>query len=311
MQSQHADSHDAIAAQLRDLATRRAHDSSELHDPSELNVTPAVSPEPVQEPAQESANEPLLRATPLNDNTSEIRIPTPRERSGRGVVLLAVCAGVAATMAWHSYGDEAKQRLSHLVPQLFADGSATQSANAAESKDAASQIAASQPAAAPASAQEGGNVEPATPPPAAPAAATPTAETPPTQAALPPELTKSIETMSREIASLKQTVEQLQAGQQQLSHDVAKVSEHRTRHNLAEQTSKPASRPRPLRTPTPAADSRTLTPYSPPQSHSLGQAYPQGTARREAYIPPPLPAPTRLPPQPGDSSVPRPPMPVQ
>jgi len=74
----------------------------------------------------------------LNDNIGDIRIPAPRARSGRGVVvLLAVCAGVAATMAWHSYGDEAKQRLSSLVPQLFAQAPApTQSANAAEPQDA-------------------------------------------------------------------------------------------------------------------------------------------------------------------------------
>jgi hypothetical protein len=318
MQLQHADSHDAIAAQLRDAASRRAHDDpSEPQDPSELNVTPAISPEPVSEPS--------LRAAPLNDNMSDIRIPVPRERSGRGVgiVLLAVCAGIAATMAWHSYGDEAKQRFSDLVPQLMPqfladEPSPTQSADGAKPKGAASQVAASQPVAdpppaqegsasatAPDPAQEGGAAEAAAPSPLA------AAETPPAQAAVPPELTQSIETMSREIASLKQTVEQLQAGQQQLSHDVAKVSEHRTRHNRAGQTLKPTSRSRPWGAPVPAVDSRTPAPsYSPPQVHSQAQRYPQANAQREAYILPP-PAPTRLPSQPGDSSVPRPPMPVQ
>ena len=63
MQLQHPDPQDAIAAQLRDVASHRAH------DPSELNVTPEASPEP--------ASEPSLRATPLNDNTSDIRIPMP------------------------------------------------------------------------------------------------------------------------------------------------------------------------------------------------------------------------------------------
>jgi hypothetical protein len=317
MQLQHTDPHAAIAAQLRDLAPHRAN------GPSELNVTPAASSEPTSEPS--------LRTTPLNDNTSDMRIPIPHGRSGRGVVLLAICAGVAATMAWHSYGDEAKQRLSYLmpqlpyadevkqrlssfVPQLFADVPATQSANAAEPKDAPSQIAASEPAADPAPAQESSNVEPATPTSPAPASAVPApaqpmAETSPTQAALPPELTQSIETMAREIASLKQTVEQLQVGQQQLSHDVAKVSEHKGHRKLAEQTSKPTSRPRSRQAPTSAARSRTLAPYSPPQAHSQGQTYPQGPAQREAYIPPS--APTQLPPQSGDSSVPRPPMPLQ
>jgi hypothetical protein len=300
MQLPHADPHDAIAAQLRDLSARRAHDSSEL------NVTSATSPEP--------ASEPPLRATPLNDNAGDIRIPTPRARSGRGVVvLLAVCAGVAATMAWHSYGDEAKQRLSSLVPQLFAQAPAsTQSANAAEPQDVTSQIAAPQPAAEPAPAQEVSNVAPATPTPPAPAAATPAAETPPTQVALPPEVTQSIETMAREIASLKQTVEQLQAGQQQLSRDVAKANEHGTRHKVAEQASKPTPRPRPRHTSAPAAASRTVAPYSPPPPvYSQSQPYQPRAVQHDAYIPPPAPAPRQLPPQPGDSSAPRPPMPLQ
>ena len=160
-------------------------------------------------------------------------------------------------MAWHAYGDEAKQRLSsfvpqfsygaevkqklsHLVPQLFSNAPEMRSANAAEPKDTTSPIAASEPVADPAPAQESSDAASATPAPAAPAPVTSAAETPPTQIALPPELTQSIETMAREIASLKQTLEQLQAGQQQLSRDVAKVSEHGTRHKLADQTSKPA-----------------------------------------------------------------------
>ena len=116
MQSQTADPHDAIAAQLRGLAPRLAPDASEP------NETPAASPEP--------ASEPSLRAAPLNDNTGDIRIPASRGRSGVAAILLAVCAGVAATMAWHSYGDEAKQRLSHLLPRLLAYAPVMQGFNA-------------------------------------------------------------------------------------------------------------------------------------------------------------------------------------
>lgn len=304
MQLQTADPHDAIAAQLRDLAPRRAPDASE---PGE---TPVASPEP--------ANEPALRAVPLNDNAGDIRIPSSRGRSGLVAILLAVCAGVAATMAWHSYGGEAKQRLSSFVPQLLAyvpmvmQGTNAQP-NDAASQAAVSQTAAAQPAVAPASAQEASN-EPATPAPSAsaPAAATPAAEAPPAQAAVPPELMQSIEAMTREIDSLKQTVQQLQAGQQQLSHDIAKVNEHGTRHKVAAQTSKPAPRPAPRRTSAPA-DTRTVARYSPPpaptQRQLYPQSYPQGAVQHDAYIPPP--APPRLPPQPGDSSAPRPPMPLQ
>lgn len=300
MQLQHADPHDAIAAQLRALST------SHTNDPSESGVTPAASPEP--------ANEPPLRTTPLNDNTGDVRILTSRARSGRRLVFLTICAGVAATMAWYAYGDRAKQRFSSLLPQFPAIAPApTQSANAAGSQDITSQVAPAQAADVPAPTQESSNTASATPAPAAPD--TPATEPPPTHAALPPDVTQSLETMAQEIASLKQTVEQLRAGQQQLSNDVAKVSEQATHRKLAEQTPKPASRPRPRHSSPPAVASgapiasRTLAPTSPSQPQSQRQIYPQVPAQREAYIPPP--APTRLPPPPGDSSVPRPPMPLQ
>lgn len=297
MQLQHDDPHDAIAAELRALSTSHAN------DPSGLDVTPAASPEP--------ASEPPLRATSLNDNIGDMRIPAARARSGRKVIFLAVCAGVAATMAWHGYGDQAKQRLSSLLPQFVADAPApTQSANAAEPQGVTSQVAASQPASdapAPAPTQETGNAASATPAPVAPTPATPAAEPPPTQATLPPDVTQSLESMAQEIASLKQTVEQLRAGQQQLGNDVAKISEQATRRTLAEQPPKPASRQQPRHPSTPAVASRA--PAHTPQPRSQRQIYPQAAAQREAYIPPPAPA--RLPPPPGDSSVPRPPMPLQ
>ncbi|TKT71663.1 hypothetical protein YH63_009690 [Afipia massiliensis] len=302
----HADPHDAIVAQLRELAPRIVHDPSKVHAPSEVNVTPAPSPEP--------ASEPPLHTAPLNDNVGDILNPAPRGKLARGVVGLIVCAGIAAAAAWHSYGDEAKQRLSHLVPQLLAGTTApTQSADAAESQDTTSQITASEPAAESAPSQDTAAAAP-TPAEPATAASTPAAETPPTPAALTPELAQSIETMAREIASLKQTVEQLQAGQQQLSRDVAKAAEHEVRRKPA---AKPAAAPRPQRAstsaPAPAPATRSVQPAS-TQAYPQGQSYPQSYPQREAYIPPAPPqqsAPSQLPPPPGDTSVPRPPMPLR
>lgn len=293
----HADPHDAIVAQLRDLAPRLAH------NPSEIGAKPAA-PLPASEPSS-------LHTTPLNDNTGDISSLKPRTGAGRSAALI-VCVGIAAAAAWHSYGEEAKQRLAPFVPQLLAGApTPAQSANAAEPQNAVSEIAAPQPAADPAPAQEAAATAPATPaqPAAVPAAST--VDTP-AQATLPPELAQSIETMAREITSLKQTVEQLQTGQLQLSRDVAKVTEQEARRKLAAQASKPTPAPRPQRALTPGAPPRalgTLPSYSPPPASTQGQAYPQGTAQREAYIPPP--APTQLPPQPGDTSAPRPPMPLR
>jgi chemotaxis protein histidine kinase CheA len=311
-----SDQNDAIVELLRNHASRIAN------DPSELNITPIDHDKPA---AAAPSIEPPLRATPLNDNIGAIHEPIPRARRGRGLtrVLLTVCVGAAATIGWHSYGEEAKQKLAHLAPLLLAGAStSTQPANAAEPQDAASQTAATatQQATEPAPTQAA-TEPPPTPAQPATAATPPEAGTAPAQAAnLSPELAQSIDTMAREIASLKQTVEQLKAGQQQLSRDVAKAAEHETRRKPATQVSKPASPPQAQRAPIPppyaAAAPRPPAPYPPPrtypqaQTYPQGQTYPQNTVQRETYIPPP-PAPTRLPPEPGYSSAPRPPMPLQ
>lgn len=296
----HADPHDVIAAQLRNLAPHIAHATSQA------DVTPVASPEQVSEP--------LTHAAPLNDNAGELRDLSPRNGLARGVAGLIVCAGIAAAAAWHSYGDEAKQRLSHLVPQLAGATAPTQNADAAESPAATSQVTTPQPAAEPASVQDTAATAPATPPEPESPPSTATAETSPTQAAVTPELAQSIATMASEIASLKQTVEQLQAGQQQLSRDVAKVTDE-TRRKPVAQASKPVPPPRPQRAAsTPAPVTRSIQPASPQayphaQAYPQGQTYPQSAAQREAYVP--SAPPTQLPPQPGDTSVPRPPMPLR
>src|SRR6187455_2226167 len=103
-----ADPHDAIAAQLRNLAPRITHDPQieANHEPSEetsLSTAPSLP-----------ASEPSFHPAPLNDNLDVLLKDIPRARSYRGVltVLSAICIGVAASVAWHSYGEEAKQRLS-------------------------------------------------------------------------------------------------------------------------------------------------------------------------------------------------------
>jgi hypothetical protein len=196
---QHADSqtddpHDVIAAQLRDLAPRLNQDHSEV----------TVAPKPVPEPA----SEPPLIDTPLNDNIGDIRAPVSRTGFGRGVKRLGliVCAGCVMAVAWHSYGDAAKQKFSGLVPPLLVGASSpAQDAKSAELRDTASPAAAeSQQATTPASAQETvAAAAPVAPPEPAAAPSTQTAETPPAQAELSLELAKSVEAMSREIASLK------------------------------------------------------------------------------------------------------------
>jgi len=299
---QHADSqtddpHDVIAAQLRDLAPRLTPDQAEVH------ATPTA--------VTESASEPSVIDTPLNDNIGDIRDPVSRTGFGRGMRRLALiaCTGCGMAAVWYSCGDAAKQRISDLVPQLLVSTPApAQDTKSAQQQDAASPIPESQQAAARASAPETVAAPPAAPAESATPPSTRAAEASPAQAELSLELAKSVEAMAREIASLKETVEQLQAGQRQLSRDVAKATEQTAQRKPVAQAAKPA--PAPRQPPSPAV-SRTYAP-SPSHSYSPSPAYPQTAAQREAYIPPPAPAPVQqLPPPPGDTSVPRPPMPLR
>lgn len=333
----HADPHDAIVELLHNHAKRTAN------DPSKLDITPAGKPAESDTSAPSTAPSVMddVHAA-LNDNAirpSEFRTQATPKRHGGMIsrALLTLCAGVAVTVAWHTYADEAKERLSQFVPQLFASTPATaQDANPTDpqQQDATAQAAAPQPAAAEAApAQAAAAATPARAPqtPASQetttAAAAPAAQPAPAQATLPPEVTQTIEAMSREIASLKQTVEQLKASQQH-SRDLAKAGEHETRRKPATSTqaAKPAAQQQrtsttmspPSATPPYVAAvqrAQASAPYVPPPPAYRPSPTSSGAVQREAYIPPPPPAPApvprRLPPEPGYETAPRPPMPLQ
>lgn len=297
-----ADPHDAIIAQLRDLAPRIRHEPSQIEEtsPSTESLLPA--------------SEPSFQATPSNDNAAALGDPLPRIRSHRGIlnVLLAICAGVAATTAWHSYGDEAKQRLAQLVPQLLTETPAPpQDANAVEAQDTAAAQAAMpqpQPSAEADPSQEVATIGPQpSPPPTDPIATAPQAA-PPVQAALPAEVVQSLETMANDIAALKSAVEDLKTSQQQLRREIAAATEREAHPKPVQQRAKPAP-PQRQRTSHRAAvpPSPPLPSPPPPQATERQPPSPQ----REAYIPSQAPVPARLPPPPGDDSAPRPPLPLR
>lgn len=72
-----------------------------------LPVEPSTDPPPVRPPALE--NDPLPN-----------RQPPVRKRASRALArfLMAFCIGVAATLAWQSYGDAARQIIANSYPQL-------------------------------------------------------------------------------------------------------------------------------------------------------------------------------------------------
>jgi hypothetical protein len=294
-----ADPHDAIAAQLRDLARI-------THDPSQNKET-SLSTETSQ-PISES----LSQVAPSNDNgDADAHVnASPRARSHRGIlrVLLAICTGIAATTAWHSYGEEAKQRLSRLMPQILMETVASpQDANAVEAQDTAAQTAVPEPIAEAEPAQKAATIAPQPSTPSTDPVATPT-QAPPVQAALPAETARSLEAMASDIAALKQSVEELKASQQQLRRESAAAAEREAHPKPVQHRATPVP-PRRQRTSPQAA-----VPYNPPvppPPTTARQIHPQGPILREAYIPSQAPGQARLPPQPGDDSAPRPPMPLR
>lgn len=313
-----ADPHDAIAAQLRDLAPRTARrDPSHIedrHEPSRLEdqlEEMSRSMEPFL-----PIGEPLFQAAPSNDNATALRNPVSRARSRLGIVtvLLAICIGLAAATAWHSYGEQARQSLAQLVPQLLSETpTSPQNANTVEAEDTgAAQAAMPQPQTTAEAneanpTQEAATIGPEPPPPSTDSITTP-AQAPPVQAALPAEIAQSLETMANDIAALKSAVEDLKAGQQQLRREIAATAERETHPKPVQQRAKPAPPQRHRTSPQAAVSPSPPLPSPPPPQAAERQPPPP---QRDAYIASQAPVPARLPPRPGDDSAPRPPMPLR
>jgi hypothetical protein len=237
--------------------------------------------------------EPSLGATFRPADLNNDPLPTDRpslgRRTSRSLVrfLVAVCIGVAATLAWQSYGGMAKQMIASSAPQLgwlLLPPPATDPPPGGQiAVEQPSPPAVQAPAPHPASAQAG---------PVASTASETAASTAPTAPS--PEL-RQLETMAHDLAAVRRNVEQLAAGQEQMARDIVKL-----------ETAMPDIRRR-ISAPPPVAAPTAHKPVPPPQ------AAPQPS---EALLPPapPQPAPepsaAPLPPAPPEAPL-RPPMPVR
>ena len=161
--------------------------------------------------------EPSLGATLRPPDPSSDPLPTDRpslaRRSSRSLArfLVTACVGVAATLAWQSYGGTAKQMIANAAPQL-----SWLSSLPAVNPPSSREIAAEQPSPPPvqdsapqaASARAGA---------IAPTASETTAPTAPSAEF------QQLATMTQDLAAVRQSVEQLAAGQEQMARDIAKL----------------------------------------------------------------------------------------
>jgi hypothetical protein len=279
-----SDPHDDIAAILRsDSIPRTAPpDPSELHIGLADRVAAAASLPP-PESALRAPPESALRSPPLDDYRA-LSAPAPRSRARSGFVrfVLVVCLGIAATVGVQAYGETARDVLASWAPQLVTAAPTLAQAQNASDQPAPAPVQAA--AEAPAQAAQPAAAETTTaPPPAAPVQAAA-----PAQAAASPEIMHLIEGMSREIASLRESIEQLKTNQRQMSRELAKATEEPKQQRKQATTAAPPPPPtRPVAAPLPPQPRQQT--YAPPP-------------QQQVYIPPP---PTTQ--QYGDPYVPRPP----
>ena len=233
-----------------------------------------------------------FRATSVDDvlPPGERRVSARRALRGFIALLLAASVGVAA-LAWKSYGDAATKQIAKLATQLVLTSSLTSEKPAL----------AEQPEPAAADAANTVSPQPA-----------PVAQTAAEAAAPSGDQAQLLQSMKRDLASVRQEVEQLKASiaelkQPQVSRDVAKTSEAKA--------SDPNARPRiSAAPPRPAAARvRTPTPSYPQPQAAASSMPPQAVAPNISRPPEPQPQFAAEPVQadPELSSVPRPPMPLR
>jgi len=259
--------------------TQLAHAASNRRRPaarSDFSAGPRVS---------EPSLDPTLRGADVK-GPLPIDRPLSRRQSPRGLARfgMAACVGIAATLIWQSYSGAAREMIATVAPPLgwllLPSSAMNTSAGGQSAGDEPGSPAVSSPVPQAAPAQAA---------PVAPAAAETAAIVPAAPSA---ELQQQLETMVHDLAAVRQSVEQLAAGQEQMAREIAKL--HTPAPDIRRRISPPpvvgvtpALKPVPL----PSAQSATTAPLS---------------------LPPPQPAPSSATPlTPPPPEPPRPPMPVR
>jgi len=321
---QHSDPHDValiarVEEELSSLKQSTAQRPLDMPVPAFGPQLPPVEAAGAQAPRLDTTFRPAALGEGPGDARASSDPKSPGERPARSFtgLLVAACIGVTATIAWQSYGDaaigliaaRAPQPIAALVLQLLPNASppaataaASEPSSPAAAQPAMAEAAPAQPAPTAAQAQ-----------PAPPAQAAPENAAPAT-VALPPEVTRLLQSMAQDLATARQQIAELKAGQDQMARDVARVAEQDARRRVSA-----APPPRPA-----AAPARRPVAMLPPPLPAVQP--PRYEPRAVAAPPPPIatiqpqPAPPQIPPPPAAAqppgepqlaAVPRPPMPVQ
>ena len=254
--------HDAT---LKDLQ-RTSHQSKPAEDLDEqlrVSVEALLQPNPPPKPVEEVDDLLLAISHHLNDETSErkkiynrlLAIQSEMERlASRGFTryLVTLCIGVAAILAWQSYGEAARQIIATRAPEL------------GWSPEAKQMIASW--------------VERLgwTKPPVVESKAAPVTQTAPMLAAKPPttaldpqqvqqikaDVGAVLEAVERQLAEMRKAVEQLAAGQELMVREIDRL-QAANEEILAKIPTPPPKRPAPHAKPTPTAPPPSRAPIPP------------------------------------------------
>ena len=299
-------------AEITDLLRTAARQHSEAEVRAALEAEAQV---PV--PAVDTT----FRATAVNDDVPGRKGSFSR-RVMRALVALLLAAGITgAALGWQFFGYTTKKAVGRWLPQLALTSSltldklglGTESKPTDKQADAASdtvpvpvQAAASGENAADSAASDN----------TAASAAVPSLD--PSQQLQ--SMARDLASANQEIETLKASLAELKANQQQMARDLAKATdklgEQGAKAKIATMQPRPAAPHRPAPAYSPSASySPSPTPapppaYRPPPSYAAQAAVAPSPAATQPYVPPP-PIPLR-PADPGiEGSAPRPPMPVQ
>jgi hypothetical protein len=265
-----------------DALSKLAHVASDRRRPTaghDFSAGPRVS-----EPSLDAT----LRPLELNNDPSPIDRPSPKRRTSHRLArfLMVACVGAAATLAWQSYGGTAEQMIANSAPQLSWLLSSPPVMNPPSGRE----IAAEQPSppAVQASAPQAPSAQADADASKAPEAAASTAPTAPS-----PELLQQLETMTHDLAAVRQSVEQLAAGQEQMAREIAglqRAGQDIRRRISALPPPAAATARRPALPPQPAPQSSAAAlPPAPPQPTAQSSGVPLPPAPLEQPLRPPMP----------------------
>ena len=248
-----------------------------------------------------------FRATAVNDDVP-VRKSSFGRRAVRAIAALLLTLGIgAAALSWQTFGYAAKKALFSWAPKwAIAASLPLEKLGLASESTPSDDPPVAAPAATAASDQSPSDT--GTPGNTAATTAIPSSDT----AQQLQSMARDLANANQQVETLKASIAELKASQQQMTRDLAKVSDQAAKAKLAATTPHPpAHKPAPLyssaSTYAPAA-----TPAPPPAYRPVSSSYPgtQAAAAPAAQpqVPPP---PVQLQPEPGLGPAPRPPMPVQ